>query len=172
MAQLHTWFETSYQRPPLRQALIAALGGTVGIALLALISDVSGSAVLIAPLGATAVLVFGLPKSPLSQLRHVVGGHALAMIVGLVCLSFLGNGVLAVGIASGLALGLMLVTRTVHPPAGANPLLLMFVGTNVSEAALQIALPGVVGAALLYLVAAATHALATRGLAPERKGIL
>jgi len=171
----HTWFEirlaTSYQRPPFCQALIATLGGAVGIGLLALISEVSGSAILMAPLGATAVLVFGLPGSPLSQPRHVIGGHALAMAVGLICFYMLGNGVLAVGIGSGLALGLMLITRTVHPPAGANPLLLMFMGTNVSEAALQIALPGVVGAALLYLVAASTHYLSKRGLDLSKRGL-
>lgn len=157
MSNLLALLQTGFERPPLQQTLIATLGASIGIGLIAFLSNVSGNALLMAPLGATAVLVFGLPQSPLSQLRHVVGGHALSMIVGLVCFFILGNGVVAVGIASGLALGLMLATRTVHPPAGADPLLLMLTATSMAEAGYQIALPGVVGAILLYMVAVSTH---------------
>jgi CBS-domain-containing membrane protein len=159
MEQILSWLQTGFERPPVRQTLIATFGASLGIGLVALVSDLSGSALLMAPLGATAVLVFGLPQSPLSQPRHVVGGHALSMVVGLICFFILGNGVIAVGLGTGLALGLMLFTRTVHPPAGANPLLLLLTGAPIADAALYIALPGVLGAILLYLVAAGTHGL-------------
>jgi len=157
MSTILALLETGFERPPLRQTLIATLGASVGIGLIAFLSNASGNALLMAPLGATAVLVFGLPQSPLSQPRHVVGGHALSMIVGLICFFIIGNGVIAVGVASGLALGLMLATRTVHPPAGADPLLLMLTASSMAEAGYQIALPGVLGAVLLYLVAFSTH---------------
>ena len=157
MSNILALLETGFERPPLPQMLIATLGASLGIGLIAFLSNVSSNALLMAPLGATAVLVFGLPQSPLSQLRHVAGGHALSMLVGLICFFIFGNGVIAVGIASGLALGLMLATRTVHPPAGADPLLLMLTASSVAEAGYQIALPGVLGAVLLYWVAFSTH---------------
>lgn len=155
-------FSTPYARPDMRQIMRAGLGGALAIGMLGLLTQLSGSALLMAPLGATAVLVFGLPDSPLSGSRHVMGGHALSMSIGLLCLfivSFVAPGsaalptTLAAGIGTGLAIALMLATRTVHPPAGANPLLLMFSGVGFTDAALLIALPGVFGAVLLYLVA-------------------
>ncbi len=170
-------FNTPYVRPDMRQIMGAGLGGTIVIGLVGLVSTLSGSALLMAPLGATAVLVLGLPDSPLSGLRHVVGGHALAMIIGLLCLfivSFVTPDagsvnawalLLAAAFGTGLAIAAMLATRTVHPPAGANPLLLMFSGTGASDAALVIALPGVAGAFLLYLGAALLRQATT---APNR----
>ncbi len=165
--RLTSLLTTSYIRPDMRQIMNAGLGGALAIGLLGLLMQLSGSALLMAPLGATAVLVFGLPDSPLSGPRHVMGGHALSMSIGLLCLfgvSFVAPGsgalpaplatTLAAGIGTGLAIAAMLATRTVHPPAGANPLLLMFSGAGFADAALLIALPGVAGAFLLYLIAA------------------
>ena len=165
---------TSYVRPDMRQIMSAGLGGAVAIGLLGLAMQLSGSALLMAPLGATAVLVFGLPDSPLSGPRHVMGGHALSMSIGLLCLfivSFVAPGggalplTLAAGAGTGLAIAAMLATRTVHPPAGANPLLLMFSSAGFADAAFLIALPGVAGAFLLYLIAA----LLRRAEAPSNR---
>lgn len=155
-------FSTPYVRPDMRQIMFAGLGGALAIMLLGMTALLSGSALLMAPLGATAVLVFGLADSPLSGARHVIGGHALSMFIGLLCLFLVSTvapgsaalpTMLAAGIGTGLAIALMLATRTVHPPAGANPLLLLFSGAGFTDAALLIALPGVFGALLLYLVA-------------------
>ncbi len=160
--RLLSYFTTPYVRPDMRQIMIAGLGGALAIGLVGLLAHISGSALLMAPLGATAVLVFGLADSPLSGPRHVMGGHALSMSIGLLCLfivSFVAPGsdvvpvTVVAGIGTGLAIAVMLATRTVHPPAGANPILLMFSGAGFSDAALLIALPGVAGAFLLYLVA-------------------
>jgi len=171
-------YTTSYVRPDMRQIMSAGLGGALAIGLLGLVAHLSGSALLMAPLGATAVLVFGLPNSPLSGPRHVIGGHALSMSIGLLCLfivSFVAPALgalsatlattLAAGIGTGFAIAAMLATRTVHPPAGANPLLLMFSGAGFTDAALLIALPGVAGAILLYLIAA----LLRRAAAPSNR---
>lgn len=160
--RLFPLFSTPYARPDMRQIMFAGLGGALAIMLLGMTALLSGSALLMAPLGATAVLVFGLADSPLSRPRHVIGGHALSMFIGLLCLFFVSSvapgsaalpTMLAAGIGTGLAIALMLATRTVHPPAGANPLLLLFSGAGFADAALLIALPGVFGAVLLYLVA-------------------
>ncbi|AWZ02641.1 HPP family protein [Rhodobiaceae bacterium] len=176
--RLTSLLTTSYVRPDMRQIMHAGLGGALAIGLLGLLMHLSGSALLMAPLGATAVLVFGLPDSPLSGPRHVMGGHALSMSIGLLCLfgvSFVAPGsgalpaplatTLAAGVGTGLAIAGMLATRTVHPPAGANPLLLMFSGAGFTDAVLLIALPGVAGAFLLYLIAA----LLRRAYAPSNR---
>jgi len=161
--RLTSLFTTLYVRPDMRQIMSAGLGGALAIGLLGLLAQLSGSALLMAPLGATAVLVFGLPDSPLSAPRHVMGGHALSMFIGLLCLFIVSLAApgpatlsltLAAGAGTGLAIAAMLATRTVHPPAGANPVLLMFSGAGFWDAALLIALPGVAGAFLLYLIAA------------------
>jgi len=165
---LTSWMRTPYVRPASRQILAAGIGAALAISLVGAAGTLVGSALLMAPLGATAVLLFGLPDSPLSTPRHVVGGHALSMSIGLLCLFIvslvtsnvdlggpaIGATLLVAGLGTGAAIALMLATRTVHPPAGANPMLLLFSGFPLPDATLLIALPGVFGAVLLYLVAA------------------
>lgn len=160
---LTSWATSTYVRPASRQILTAGIGGALAISLVGAAGLLSGNALLIAPLGASAVLLFGLSDSPLSSPRHMIGGHALSMFIGVLCLfivslttACLGAGatILGAGIGTGAALAIMLATRTVHPPAGANPMLLIFSGLPHLDATLLIALPGVFGAVLLYLVAA------------------
>lgn len=103
--------------PPLAYIAISMLGAAVAIGSIAGLSLWSGTPWLMAPFGATCVLAFGLPDSPLAQPRNIVGGLAV--------LHTLGDGWLASALAVGLALGLMQWTRTVHAPAGANPLLVL-----------------------------------------------
>lgn len=172
-ACLTSWAKTAYLRPPPRQILTTGLIGALAIALVGSAGLLSESSLLMAPLGATAVLLFALPDSPLSAPRHVVGGHALSMLIGILCLFLVSlmtgevmtghlaladPGPLAIllgaGLGTGAAIAGMMATRTVHPPAGANPMLLIFSGTSLPDAMLLIALPGVFGAVLLYLVAA------------------
>jgi len=80
---------------------------------------------LMAPFGATAVLVFGLPDSPLAQTKNVILGHLLAATIGIIFSQYLGVSPLSLGIATGLAITCMLLSNTTHPPAGANPMLIM-----------------------------------------------
>lgn len=80
---------------------------------------------LMAPFGATAVLVFGVPTSPLARARNVIGGHLITAFIGVVFVNFVGVSPFEIAIASGLAISLMMLTRTVHPAAGANPILIM-----------------------------------------------
>ena len=74
------------------------------------------------PIGASALLVFAVPTSPMAQPWPVIGGNALAAAVGLGVGELLGHGTVAVGLAVALAIGLMSVTRSLHPPGGAAAL--------------------------------------------------
>ncbi len=73
--------------------------------------------------GATCVLVFGFPDVPFSQPRNVFFGHTLASLIGLSFLWLFGPVWWAMGLAVGTAIAAMMLTRTVHPPAGSNPVI-------------------------------------------------
>ena len=106
--------------------LLGALGATLGIVLLQVLSETSNIALLVAPFGATFVLVFALPESPLVKPKNIVGGYLIATIVGLLFYQLFGNTPLSLGLAFGLSFILMQLTKSLHPPAGSIPLLIMF----------------------------------------------
>ncbi len=110
----------------LTQPLIAGAGATVAILILAYLRDQFGTELwLMAPFGATTVLVFGIPNSPLAQPKNVIFGHLITSIIGLTFVQFLGVEYLSLALATGLGVFAMLATKTTHPPAGANPILIM-----------------------------------------------
>lgn len=117
-------------RPSALQVLTGLTGGIVGIAAIALLTQFADVPLLMAPFGATCVLLFAAPGVPLAQPRNVIGGHFIAALVGIVIFQFLGNGPFFMAIAVGLAIALMQLCRAVHPPAGANPLVIMMAGVN------------------------------------------
>ena len=106
--------------------LLGALGATLGIVLLQVLSETANIALLVAPFGATFVLVFALPESPLVKPRNIIGGYLIATIIGITFYQLMGNNLLSLGLAFGLSFVLMQLTKTLHPPAGSIPLLIMF----------------------------------------------
>ena len=112
--------------------LLAGLGGFAVIFLLAELSARLDVMLLIAPFGASCVLVFGLPDSPLARPRNVIGGHLVSAAVGLPVFSLLGATPVAFGTGVGLAIVAMMLTDTVHPPAGADPIVVILAGASWS----------------------------------------
>ena len=80
---------------------------------------------LMASLGGSAVFLFGLTRAPAAQPRALLGGHLGGAAAGIACGLWLGDTLLGYCVAVGLALAWMLLTRTVHPPAGATPLVMV-----------------------------------------------
>jgi len=68
--------------PPLKFVLLSSLGALIAIAITGGLSVLSGIPWLMAPFGASCVLAFGVPDSPLAQPRAIVGGHLVATAVG------------------------------------------------------------------------------------------
>ena len=106
-----------------RDRLVAALGGLIGIALTGLISTELGATsaqalLLAAPIGASAVLVFAVPTSPLAQPIPVIGGTVISTAAGIFSVQMFGFGALAAGVAVGVAILGMSVGRCLHPPGG------------------------------------------------------
>ncbi|MFN9694848.1 MAG: HPP family protein [Synechococcaceae cyanobacterium] len=104
-------------------ALAAWLGGLVAITALGLISNWSHYPLVVAPLGASTVLLFGHPASPLSQPRNIVAGNTLGALISVLCVAEWGLAVWVMGLAVGLTIALGQLLRCLHPPAGAVALL-------------------------------------------------
>lgn len=103
--------------------LITALGSFIGIGILAFLSVEQGYPLLIASFGATAVLIYAIPESPLARPKNVFFGHLISALVGVACSILLGHTWYSMAIAVTLAIVLMTVTGTLHPPGGATALI-------------------------------------------------
>jgi CBS domain-containing membrane protein len=102
----------------------AGIGAALGLLGAGLILQAAGLAGLIAPFGASAVLVYAVPNSPLAQPWSVVVGNTGAALVALVALAVLPPAGWTAPLAVGLAIAAMLALRALHPPGGAVALLL------------------------------------------------
>lgn len=118
-----------------RERLRVCVGAGLGILLAGLVTRAvapPGAAWMFAPLGASAVLVFGLPASPLAQPWAVLGGNTLAALVGIACVHLLHGPLwpvwLVASAAVALAIGVMFALRCLHPPGGASGLLMVLTG--------------------------------------------
>ena len=106
-----------------RDRLVACVGALVGIGLTAAISSwlmpEPGMALLLgAPIGASAVLLFAIPSSPLAQPASVIGGSVVSTLSGVFAAQTFGHGAFAAGFAVSLAILAMSVTRCLHAPGG------------------------------------------------------
>lgn len=136
--------------PRVRNALRGLLAGTLAIGLLGWLGSTLAVPMLIAPFGASCVLLFAVPESPLAQPRNLMGGHLVAATVGLVVSIFLGPGLWHAGLAVGLAIAAMELSGTVHPPAGADPLVILLSG--ITKLSFLVS-PILFGIALLLVIA-------------------
>ena len=85
---------------------------------------VDSSTWMMASLGASALLVFVLPSSPMAQPWAVIGGHLISAIIAIACANFLHSPILSVPVAVGLSILGMFVFRCLHPPAAATAMLI------------------------------------------------
>lgn len=132
-----------------KNAAIGFIGGFIAIAILSFLTDFTAEAWIMAPFGASCVLAFGVWDSPLSQPRNIIGGHLISTFVGLSVYHLLGSGTFNMALGVGLAIALMMLTRTTHPPAGANPLVVIMAGSSWSF----LVTPVLIGAIIIVLVA-------------------
>lgn len=119
------------------EKLVAALGG--GLAILALMTlsfwalPGGGAAAVIASMGASAVLLFGVPHGPLSQPWPVIAGHCFSAIVGVACARYISHPLTATACAVGLSIGLMHQLKCIHPPGGATAFSAVMGGAGIHQ---------------------------------------
>ncbi|VAW77614.1 hypothetical protein MNBD_GAMMA13-1834 [hydrothermal vent metagenome] len=117
------------------EQIISGIGGLLGIVAILMVSSSllhePGGAVIVASMGASAVLVFAVPHGPLSQPWALLGGHLVSAFIGVSCAILIPETVLAAGVAVGLAITAMHLLRCIHPPGGATALAAVVGGGEV-----------------------------------------
>ena len=103
--------------------LKSGAGALVAMTLVGALAAWTHFPLLLAPLGATAVLLFAVPNSPLAQPANVLGGYFLSALLGLIAAVLWPGEWWAATACVGVAIGVMLAFRVTHPPAGGVPLL-------------------------------------------------
>lgn len=134
---------------PIKNIALAWLGGFLAICVVAGLAQGLEVTLVLGSFGASCVLVFGFPDAPFSQPRNVVAGHFLSSLVGLAFLTLCGPTWWSVALAVGTAIALMMATRTVHPPAGSNPVIVFL----IQPAWDFLLFPTLIGALLVVAVA-------------------
>ncbi|HTJ97954.1 MAG TPA: HPP family protein [Rhodocyclaceae bacterium] len=117
----------------------SCVGALFGIALTGAISylcigDAGATAWLVAPMGASAVLLFAVPSSPLAQPWSIIGGNLASALIGVTCAKLFGAPLIAAAIAISLAIGAMFILRCIHPPSGAVALTMVLGGPAIHAA--------------------------------------
>ena len=108
-----------------------------------------------APFGASAVLLYGAVKSPLAQPRNAVGGHVISAFIGVLSYKLLAPFPwLASALAVSAAIAAMHATRTLHPPGGATALLAVIGGEPVHRLGFLFVLaPALAGISIMIAIA-------------------
>ena len=139
----------------LRYAFWSFLSATLGILAIYEMTMLVGSPLLIGSFGASAVLLFGANDSPLAQPRNLVGGHLVSAVVAVIVVALFGSTPLSMAIGVGLAIFVMNMTHTTHPPGGATAL----IGVQGAVGPEFILLPVLAGALILLIMAIFTNNL-------------
>ncbi len=140
------------------EKLISGIGGFIGILLTMWVSHhylgVQGAALLVASMGASAVLLFAVPHGALSQPWALLGGHVFSALIGVACAQNVTNPLLAAPLAVALAIIAMHYLRCTHPPGGATAITAVVGGAQVHELGYQFVLTPVLVNVLIMLLTA------------------
>ena len=143
----------------MRNNILSACGAFLCISILAYLNSFDEANLwLIPPFGASMVLVVAAHDSPLAHPKNILFGHIISALSGVLVFLALGFSFITVGIAVGLAIFLMMSTKTVHPPAGANPIIAVIGGQGIDF----VLMPVAVGASFIILFAIIYNKLLNR----------
>lgn len=166
----------STKSPPrvsLHETALSWMGSFIGIGLVAflneLLVDRADILLLVASFGASAVLIYGAPRSPLAQPRNFIGGHILSAVIGVACYRlFQGAPWFAAAMAAATAIAVMHAAKALHPPGGATALMAVVGGDKIhSLGFLYVLTPVAAGALIMLAVALVFNNLAKSRRYPE-----
>ena len=140
------------------EKLVSALGAFLGILLVFYTSTYflhgTSSYLIVASLGASAVLLFAVPHGPLSQPWSLIGGHLVSAAIGVTCAKFIPDIFFAAPLAVGISVGVMYYFHCIHPPGGATALSAVVGGSSVHELGYQFLLtPVLINVITIVIVA-------------------
>lgn len=147
-----------------KQIAIASIG--VGLAVLCVASAAaySKTVLVLGSFGSSCVLLFAFPQATFSQPRSFILGHFISSFIGLAFLHVAGPGWWSMALATGIATAAMMTTRTLHPPAGSNPLIIYLMHSEWSF----LWFPTLLGAFVVQGVAIVYHKFVARVDYPRR----
>lgn len=152
----------------IKAVLLAFLGGFLAISAAALMSMRLEQILILGSFGASCVILFALPDTPFAQPRNVILGHFFSSLVGLLVVSTLGVAWWALGIAVGAAIAVMMITRTLHPPAGSNPVIVWLAAASHGTLSWDFLwFPTLFGAIVITIVALIYNNLTREGNYPK-----
>lgn len=137
MLWLKSWFGVELDPVSFKEKCVSGLGGLLAIFLVIHVSQsalhLAGASLLIASMGASAVLLFAVPHGQLSQPWPVIAGHGFSALIGIFCARHLSYPPLAAACAVGLSIAVMHQFKCIHPPGGATALSAVIGGPAVHD---------------------------------------
>ncbi|WP_299871605.1 HPP family protein [uncultured Cocleimonas sp.] len=145
MTKLKSFFGIALSPVSHIEKVVSAIGGFTAIFFIIIISQsmlsgsggINSAALIIASMGASAVLLFAVPHGPLSQPWPVLGGHLISALIGVSCAKLIPNDLIAASLAVGLAIGAMYYLKCIHPPGGATALSAVIGGSATHDLGYQ-----------------------------------
>ena len=115
------------KKKDIKKSFIAGLFSTLTICALTLLTYKTEYGVfLITSFGSSMVLLYGYPENPFSQPKNIFFGHLLTSIIGILFLYIVPLPIyILVPLSVGFSVSLMILLKIVHPPAGANPIIVI-----------------------------------------------
>jgi CBS-domain-containing membrane protein len=160
-------FKESPPRVPYHEVFFSWIGALIGIAAVSYINyqilDGTDLVMAIGSFGASAVLIYGVPQSPLAQPRNLVGGHIVSALVGVTVQMTMGDiRWLAGAAAVATAIAAMQITRTTHPPGGATAYIAVIGSQKIHNLGyLYVLIPAASGALIMLIVALVVNNLSS-----------
>ncbi len=146
-----------------KYAIWSLFSGSISIMAILWLTKLTGYPLLIGSFGATAVLLFGAPDSPLTQPRNLIGGHLISALIAILLVQLFGSGFFIIGISVGLSIFFMYITRTLHPPGGATAL----IGVMGNCSPMYLFIPVLAGVLILFAIALFTNNFANHRRYPK-----
>jgi len=154
---LKHWLGLDGASPSHTEKLISGLGAFCGIFATYWISSRflgdTSSLLLVASMGAGAVLLFAVPHGQLSQPWPATGGHLVSSAIGISINMLIDNPFLAAALAVSLAIVGMHYLRCIHPPGGATALIAVIGGPDIHAMGFAFMLPVMLNALSIVAVA-------------------
>ena len=135
------------------------IGSFIGIGILAYVQSIhfsgNDAVYLIGSFGASSVLVYGIIQSPFSQPRNLIGGHLVSAFIGVTVHKLAPDIIwIAAPLAVSLAIILMQITKTLHPPGGATALIAIIGSDKIKDLGyMYVISPVLIGVIILFLTA-------------------
>jgi CBS-domain-containing membrane protein len=86
---------------------------------------------LVTSFGSSMVLLYGFPESPFAQPKNIFFGHLLTAFIGILFLNYISFPIfINIALSVGVGIFFMIIFNVVHPPAGANPIIVIIGGAS------------------------------------------